>query len=96
MADPDDIGQRELSGLGVTVLDELIALLSEHRELGEAPMGVQDAKLVVLVEHYGCSVGAAVDTHARPRGQFVGYLVGERGDVDHGHDPTKRVEPVSS
>ena len=96
MADADLIGQGELRGLGIAVLDELIALSTEQRELGQAAIGVQDAELVVLVEHDGRAVGATVDANARPGDQLVGYLIDERGQVNHEHDPTKRVEPASS
>ncbi len=95
MADPDVIGQRELGRFSVAVFDELIALSAEHRKLDQAAFGVQDAKLVVLVKRNGRAVRAALDANARPGDQFVGYLIDERGNISHEHDPTKPVESRS-
>src|SRR5689334_7060754 len=53
------------------MLDQLVVLRGQERQLGRSPIRVQDAEGRILVEHHGSAVLAALDPYAGPGVQLV-------------------------
>ena len=79
--------RRHVTGLGVTVLDQLVVLGTQERQLHFTALAVQDAELELLVAHDGRVLIGALDAHPGPGGELVGDLIDERGRTRHASSP---------
>jgi hypothetical protein len=65
------------------MLDELVMLRTQERQLGHATVAIKDAELVVLVADEGGTVGTSLDAHTGPAVKLVGDLIDERRGTGH-------------
>ena len=65
------------------MLDQLVALDVQERQLGRAAVGIQDAKRRLFVPHRGGAILPALDAHSGPGGQLVGDVVHDGVGMRH-------------
>ena len=59
------------------MLDQLVVLGTQERQLRQPAVRVENAQIGVLVADERRTIFAALDVNPRPRGQLVGYFVDE-------------------
>jgi hypothetical protein len=76
-------GVHRVSGRGVAVLDERVALWKREAQLRDPALAVQHAELELLVANDRRSIGVPLDAHTRPVGELDGELIDDCRPVGH-------------
>src|SRR5438552_17415618 len=65
------------------MLDQVVALDVQERQLGRTALRIQESEDRLLIAHHGRAILTALDAHAWPGGQLVGDVVDDRVGIRH-------------